>query len=766
MTQTTQSHGATRRPLLAIVLGLVAAVLVLGGGQLILLGGSPYYLVAGLAIGLSGWLALRGDDRAIGLYLLMLAATLLWALWERGLDPWALQVRIFAPAVLGLWVALPWLRRLPGRLLGGGVAILLIAAGGWIWEANRSHSVQAGPIAASGSGEWLHYGNTLAGTRFSPLTQINATNVGQLEEAWTYRTGSKRAGMGFEATPLMVGDTLYLCTPENIVIALDADTGTRRWVVDPKVDAPPTGTCRGVAYHRTAGAAGPCAARIIFATIDARLMAVDAATGATCTGFGKAGTVDLKRGMGEVAKGYYYISSAPTIVRGKIVLGGWVLDGQYVGEPSGVIRAFDATTGAFAWAWDMDRPGIHTEPGPGEQYSRGTPNSWAPMSGDEQLGLVYVPTGNSTPDYWGAHRSAASEKYTASLVAIDIETGEPRWHFQTVHHDVWDYDVSSQPSLFDLPMGGKTVPALVQATKRGQVFLLDRRTGKPIAPVEERPVPQGPAKGDWLAPTQPFSTMPAFDDTLISEAGMWGITPLDQLWCRIKFRQARYEGPMTPPGVKPSITYPSYLGGINWAGVTVDPERLLMVVNWSRMANYTRLVPRTEAPGLKPSTDGGIHVGEPVPQIGTPFALFTGAFLSPLGAPCTEPPFGKIGVVDLKTRKMVWEKPLGSSRDSGLFDMPSHLPLPMGVPNTGGSVTTRSGLIFIAATQEKAIRAFDIRTGQKVWQARLPAGGHATPATYVSSKSGRQFVVIAAGGSGPLHSGFSDHLVAYALPKK
>ena len=768
MTIEQKSPSRSRRTLLALVLGVIGAALLVGGVQLLLLGGSPYYLVAGLLTGASAWFAWRGDRRAITIYLVMLGITLLWALWECGFDAWGLQSRLIAPAVRDIWVAFPPRRKPPPLVPAIGAAVIDTPAASMLYKANRNESVAPeAPIAANGSGEWLHYGNSLAGTRFAPLTQINAANVSGLEEAWTYRTGSTRMGMGFEATPLMVGDTLYLCTPENIVIALDPETGKRRWVVDPKVDAPPTGACRGVSYYRLPDATGPCAERVIFATIDARLMAVDARTGAACPAFGKGGTVDLKKGLGDVAKGYYYVSSAPTIVRGKVVLGGWVLDGQYVGEPSGVVRAFDAATGAFVWAWDMGRPGIHTEPGPGEQYTRGTPNSWGPMSGDEALGLVYAPTGNATPDYWGAHRSPESEKYTAALVALDIQTGEPRWHFQTVHHDVWDYDVSSQPTLVDVPIDGKTVPALVQATKRGEVFMLDRRTGKPLATVEERPVPQGPAKGDWLSKTQPFSVgMPSFDATVWTEKLMWGVTPVDQLWCRIKFRQARYEGPMTPPGTKPSITYPSYLGGVNWAGVSVDPERKLMVVNWSRMANYTRLVPRADAPNVKPSIDGGIHVGEPVPQIGTPFALFTGAFLSPLGVPCTEPPFGKIGVVDLQTRKMVWEKPLGTSKDSGLFDMPSHLPLPMGVPNTGGSVVTRSGLIFIAATQEKAIRAFDLKTGKQLWKSRLPAGGHATPMTYISPTSGRQFIVIAAGGSGPLHSGFSDHVIAYALPKK
>ena len=496
-------------------------------------------------------------------------------------------------------------------------------------------------------------------------------------------------------------------------------------------------------------------------------MAVDSRSGVLCPDFGDNGSVDLKAGMGQVNKGYYYVSSAPAIARGNVVLGGWVLDGQFVGEPPGVIRAFNATTGKFAWALDIDHPDSHGEPPAGQTYALGTANSWGPISADDTLGLVYLPTGNSTPDYWGGHRSAGSEKYSSSVLAVDATTGAIRWSFQTAHHDLWDYDVAAQPTLIDIQVDGHSVPALVQATKRGQVFLLDRRNGAPLATIEERPAPQGAAPGDFVSPTQPYSTgMPAFDNTLITEQQMWGTSPVDQLWCRIKFREARYDGPMTPPGIHPTITYPSYLGGIDWGGVSVDPERQLLVVNWNRMANYTRLVPRSEATNVKASESGGIHVGDPVPQIGTPFALFTGAFMSPIGIPCTEPPFGKIGVVDLRTRRMLWERPLGTSRDSGPLDIKSHFPLEMGVPKMGGSATTRAGLIFISATQERAIRAFETKTGKLLWWAPLPAGGHASPMTYVSSQSGRQFVVIAAGGNAPLHSGVGDYVIAFALPVK
>ena len=761
---------AKRRVALAAVLAAIALLLIAGGAQLALLGDSIYYLAAGFAVAATAWMAFKGDRRDAAIYALFLAGTLAWSIWESGSDVWRLQSRLVAPMVLGLWVCWPWLRKFRAIVVGAA-AVGLVAFGVWLWQVNRIDTAPGVALqGGDGSGEWAHYGNTLGGTRFSPLSQINQLNVARLAPAWTYRTGVMAgSGLGFQATPLMVNDTVYLCTPTNIVIALDPETGARRWQFDPQIDAPPAGTCRGVSYFAPPGASGPCAKRIITATTDARLIAIDADDGKPCTAFGTNGSVDLKRGFGEVTKGYYYITSAPTIVRGKVVLGGWVTDGQYVGEPSGVIRAFDATTGKFAWAWDMDRPDEHGEPGPGKTYSRGTANSWGPMSGDEQLGLIYLPTGNSTPDYWGAHRSKGSEKYSSSVVALDIESGAARWSFQIVHHDVWDYDVSPQPTLIDIPVGGEMVPALLQTSKSGQFFMLDRRTGKPVRPVEERAVPQGPAKGDFLSPTQPYSpTLPAFDNTVLTPQSMWGLTPLDQLWCRIKFSQARYEGMFTPPGYpRPSITYPSYLGGVNWGGISVDPDRKLAIVNWSRMANYTAMVTRAEAnaKGYKRSLNGGAHVGEPVAQEGTPFALLTGPFLSPLNVPCTAPPFGMIGVVDLTTGKMNWERPLGTASDSGPFNTRTHLPLPMGVPNTGGSVTTRSGLIFIAATQERALRAFDLKTGKLVWRVPLPAGGHATPMTYISKKSGRQFVVIAAGGNAPLSSGAGDYVMAYALPK-
>ncbi len=623
--------------------------------------------------------------------------------------------------------------------------------------------------AWAADGEWLHYGNDLGGSRYSPLDQITPANVSGLKQAWVYRTNpGETLKTHLQVTPLMVGDALYVCTATNQVIALDAETGAQRWRWEPPAPNDRRRTCRGVTYYKVPNGVGACAERIFSTTARAQLVALDARTGKPCEGFGTAGLVDLKTGMGEVKPNYYYVTSAPVIIRGRVVMGGWVADNQHVNEPPGVIRAYDAMTGAFSWAFDPGRPEYHGEPLPGETYTLGTPNSWAPMSADETLGLVYAPMGNATPDYFGAHRTPESEKFTSAVLALDAETGALRWLYRTVHHDVWDYDLASQPTLVDLQIGGQPVPALIQPTKRGQIFVLDRRTGRTLKPVEERKVPQRPVEGDWLSPTQPFSTgMPDFAGPDLTERSMWGLTPFDQLWCRIKFRKARYDGPMTPPGTKPTITNPGYLGGIDWGGVSVDPVRQIMIVNWSRMPNYTRLIPREKADrmGLKPGPEGYMP-GKPQAQAGTPYAARTGAFLSPLGVPCVNPPYASLTAVDLNTGKVIWSEPFGDARDNGPWGMRSMLPLTMGVPAIGGSVSTRSGLVFIGASMERTLRAVDQKTGDILWKTRLPVGGHATPMTYISPASGRQFVVIAAGGHLALQSPFGDYIIAYALPKK
>ncbi|TVV77118.1 membrane-bound PQQ-dependent dehydrogenase, glucose/quinate/shikimate family [Sphingomonas solaris] len=770
--------------LFLLILAASGAALIWLGARLALLGGSPWYLLTGLVMMATAALGARRRLLSVSLFWAFLATNLAWALWEVGLDGWALAPRLAMPLCLGLWMLTPWYRRWlridrqlsAGRLLWRGLALLLAGGVGLsFWSARLPAPTDSrpgpGPSRAA-DGDWIAYGNDRGGSRFSPLAQITPGNVGALVPAWTYHTGPLPAGAraAFQANPLKVGDRLFVCTGYNDVIALDPETGRELWRYRPHTDNRGIYglVCRGVAYYRVPGAAGACAERIYTATVDARLIALDAASGRPCRNFGRDGTVDLLTGMGPVEKSYYLVTSPPAIVRGRLVLGGWVTDGQRTGEPSGVIRAFNAVTGAFSWAFDIGRPTDHALPPPGAGFTRGTPNSWAPMSSDEALGLVYVPTGNATPDYFGAHRTANDERFASSVVALDAGTGAVRWTFQTTHHDLWDYDVASQPSLVDLPNSDR---ALIQPTKRGEIFVLDRVTGRPLFPVVERPVPQGGVPEERLSPTQPYSTaLPAFAGPRPSERGMWGLTPIDQAFCRIRFREARFDGDMTPLGVdRPTLTWPGYLGGIDWGGIAIDKKRGLMIVNNNQVANYNRLIPRAEAErmGVRPSTLSHMSdVGGPAAQIGVPYAARIAPFLSPLAIPCQQPPYGRINAVDLRTGKLVWSRRLGTSRDSGPLTLPTFLPIPMGVPNIGGAVSTAGGVTFIGATQEHAFRAYDTASGRALWRARLPAGGNASPSSYWSAASGRQFVVIAAGGHGAMLSGSSDALIAYALPKR
>lgn len=787
-------------PALLFLLGLVLAI---GGGQLAGLGGSWYYLVTGVALLASSVLVWRGNALGGWLYALMLAWTLVWSLAEVGLDFWTLLPRLALLFVLGLWLLTPLYRRTVvrgpisaqgGKAAAGALAVAMAAVvvvGLAQGDKHETKAAQALPeiqqtvVGDAPPDEWHYYGNNQGGQRFSPLEQLTPDNVQGLEVAWTYRTGDYPPSEGpnrrFEATPLKIGDSLYFCTPRNDIVALNAETGEERWRFNAQVNlrgVTGSAACRGVAYTKLPEPqpGGVCQERIYGPTVDARLLAVDAKTGQPCADFGVNGQVDLKRGMGEIIPGYYYVSSMPQVVRGKVVMGGWVSDGQMTGEPSGVIRAFDATTGAFAWAFDMGKPDFHGEPAAGEHYTRGTPNSWGPISADDQLGMVYIPTGNATPDYYAGHRTELDNKFSGSVLGINADNGKLVWNFQTTHYDVWDYDVASQPSLLDLKIQGETVPVLVQPTKRGQNFVLDRRTGKPVFDVQELPAPQGgvedPAR---LSKTQPHSTgMPTFagldaEETYgVGEKDMWGMTMLDQLWCRIQFKKARWEGPMTPAGTDTVFFFPGSLGGSNWGSVSFDPERQIMVGNWNRVPMLLKLIDREEANrrGLK-AADGspGTSVGGAVPQEGVPYAADLKPFLSPMGAPCIAPPFALVTAVDLNTQKVIWERRSGTAEDSGVAGIRTRLPIPMGVPGLGGSITTKGGLVFVAASGEQSLRAMDLKTGDVLWKGRLPAGGNATPMTYVSRDSGRQFVVIAAGGHNLMQTQPGDYLVGYALPK-
>ncbi|MDM9644854.1 membrane-bound PQQ-dependent dehydrogenase, glucose/quinate/shikimate family [Rhizobium sp. S163] len=789
-----------------ILLGLCIGGL---GGWLVFLGGSTYYLIVGIALIGCGVLLMRRSIAGPWLYSLVLVGTLAWSFFEVGLDGWALIPRLVGPAILGLWVWSPWIAgRLRGSRKDAGfgfiasnlalslVILLFVFASGYLITSSRTMTfaeptgwdARATATTEDVSPEaWQFYGRTPSGDRYSPLDQINPSNAKNLKQVWSFSTGdlprdgenSKGREFSFEATPIKVGDSLYFCTPHREVVALDATTGKLRWRYDPAGDMSHNvyQACRGVSYFEGSGvqdAQSECHTRIVSTASDLpRLFELDAETGKPCEGFGQHGMVDLREHMGPVPPGFHFISSPPLVMNGKIVLGGWVYDNQSVGEPSGVIRAFDANTGALAWSWDLGKTPANKKLAPDEVYTRGTPNGWGVYTADAKLNLVFVPLGNATPDYFGGERRPFDDGYSSALVALDLTTGEERWHYQTVHHDLWDFDLPAGPSLVDLPDDkGGTIPALVQTSKQGQLFLLDRRNGRPIADVEERPVPKGDMPGERYSPTQPFSTgMPQMLAPKLQEKDTWGATPVDQLLCRIAFHRMRDDGLFTPPGEIPTIGWPAFDGTSDWYGATIDPVRKLLYINTTFMPFQLQMLP------YKAALDKGLFQpwggwSEPYPQPdfsnnpehGTPYSIVVKPWLNAVGIPCVRPPWGQMQAVDLLTKKVVWQRPIGTTRDMGPSGLRAPFGLPTGIFSMGGSVATKSGLVFMAATTDQYLRAFDGKTGRTLWEFHLPAGGNATPLTYVGS-DGRQYVAIAAGGHGGIQSRNGDQVIAFAIPK-
>lgn len=783
------------------LVALVGLAYIVLGGWLAFVGGTLVFLLLGVGFFISGVLLFRQRFSGVWLYLLMFLACAGWAIWEVGLDGWQLMPRLLVVAVLGVWISMPWVMRQlaltpPARHRGMAAGGIYLAAIGAIfyfgWHISDTRFIHPQPFPArdaaqvsQGDNDWKYYGRTADGQRFSPLTQITPENVSQLQLAWRFdsgdvkREGEDKAGREFnlEVTPVKVGDVLYICTPHRQVIALNATSGKPLWRFDPQSDTSANEylACRGVAWSEDPGDTD-CPQKVITTTADARLVALNAETGKPCRRFGSQGFVSLTDHLGEVPPGFHFITSQPLVMDGRIVLGGWIYDNQSTGEPSGVVRAYDTQSGKLVWAWDMGRHPDNAPLKPGEEYTRGTPNGWGTYTADPQLGLVYIPVGNATPDYYGARRRDFDEIYSSSLVALDIRTGKERWHYQTVHHDVWDYDVPIGPTLFDLPDGnGGITPALVQTTKMGQLFLLDRRTGKPLAAVNEKPVPVTPSlPGERLSPVQPDSVgMPDLAPADLRETDMWGATAFDQLLCRIQFHQYRYQGRFTPPAEGTSIAFPAFDGVIDWYGASVDPLHHVLIANTSYIP-FTMEIMRSEQAiqkGLmKPWSGWGSGQSYPKPkefavgpQYGTPWAAIVKPWLSALDAPCNAPPWGKIYAIDLVSKKIIWERPAGTTRDMNIFGTHSNVPLPTGIFMMGGNVITRSGLIFTGATADDYLRAFDEASGKEIWRTRLPAGGQATPMTYQAG-NGKQYVVIAAGGHGGLGTRAGDALMAYALP--
>ncbi|NKB34310.1 MAG: PQQ-binding-like beta-propeller repeat protein [Pseudomonadales bacterium] len=763
-----------------LLLFFIAAPLTLGGLQLLFLGGSFYYLLAGVALAYCAWRLWEGDPQGSLVYGILLFFTIAWSFMEAGTNLWALAPRILPWAALGLWFLTPWLRNSlyqgnPPPLFSSSIAkavvplSIVIIVFVFIEDTGfevREMAPRSGINTVNSETDWPSYGNSLKGTRYSPLDQIDTNNVENLELAWTYRTG---AGGAFKATPLMVGELLYMCTGGNRIVALNAESGELAWQFDPLIDPEHlaqaryfTTGCRGVSYYAAPPEYnGDCQARILTNTTDARLIAVDALTGERCTFFGDQGEINLTIGMGNDPRIANFQTSPPGIVSGNVVVGGWVIDNRSVGPPSGVVRAFNAISGEFAWAWDMGRPGITTEPLRGEVYTRGTPNVWSLFSVDEELGLIYAPTGNETPDYFGGTRMEVSDEYASSVVAIEGATGNVRWSYQTVHHDIWDYDVPSQPTLIDLPgENGEKIKAVIQPTKRGEVFILNRETGEPIFDIEELPVPQtGGVPEDYVAATQPFTMDLPIWRMQLDETKMWGITPLDQMWCRIEYRKMRYEGHFTVPGVGTILQNPGATGGFNWGSISVDEANNLMIVNPLYMANQLTLTPRDQLPE-------GV-VGS---QLGTPYSHNTQRFMSPLHVPCMQPPYGTLGVVDLETKELLWQKPIGTAKETGPLNFPTRLPLTVGTPQTGGTVTTAGSLIFSAGTFDNTVRATNLMNGEELWNHSIPYTAQGTPMTYLSPEGKQTLIVVvpvfnSTRGSGyePLRADEEDPLGGYVF---
>jgi membrane-bound PQQ-dependent dehydrogenase (glucose/quinate/shikimate family) len=776
------------RWLTVLLLALAGLGMAVPGGWLITLGGSPYYLVAGLLILVAAALVLRRRRAGLHLYGLVYLASAIWSLWEVGLDAWALMPRLVFLTVAGLWLLLPAVRRdteplAPGprqafRAVFAILVLALVVGAGFSAVTDKPRTFAnvwtggpAAPASEPAAGEWLQYGGTARGARYSPLAQITPANVDTLEQAWVFRPGMKKPGGkregGLQVTPLMVDGTLYGCTAFSSVFALDPVTGRQLWRHDPQFDEKNVGhsVCRGVAFFRAPPGAPDCPTRILAATVSNRLIALDAKTGQACRSFGTDGQADLLEGRRpDLPIRWSHPTSPPTLVNGTAVVGAYVVDNQSTDVPPGVIRGYDAVTGQLKWAFDPAQPDDTAPKPPGHIYTVSTPNSWTVASGDEALGLVYVAMGNGSPDFVGGHRSATTEKFSSAVIALDAATGAVRWSFQAVHHDLWDYDLAAQPVLTDFPTAQGPAPALILATKTGQVFVLDRRTGAPLTAVEERPVPKSDIPGEKASPTQPYSVgMPDFAGPDLTEADMWGLTPFDQLYCRIRFKEARYEGRYTPPHLGPSIRYPGELGGIDWGSVSVDEGRGLLIVNSNHMANRDELITRAQAQalGLVPRVNADTKSAPGGAMAGTPYAIQWGPFMSGLKVPCQRPPYGFLTAIDLKTRQVVWRRTLGNARNSGPFGIGMRLPFELGAPNIGGTVTTGGGLVFVAATQDEMFRAIDVTTGKTLWETLLPAGGHATPMTY-RGRDGNQYVLIAAGGRS-LRDKPGDHIVAYRL---
>ena len=807
---TSRSETTEFKPAAQIVLVIFAvALLSFGaaaswlGAQIALLGGDFYFLVAGLMFGAAALTCLL---KRIGLTASILTSvvllTLIWGLFEINalgwMDAWQFDLagRIFVPSLLSLLFLLIVTFGTTNGSAGAHTSVIagasvlatlgmLAITFAWIrWESVEAPSlvsVESQHFAGhNDETEWIAYGGSMLGAAYSPAATITGGNVDSLGEVWRFRTGDMppngRVFFSAQNTPIYANDLLYTCSPSNRVFALDPGSGQMIWQFDPGVSPDDLESlfsvaCRAVGFHQSDGLSDNCSARIFLATADSRLIALDASSGRLCDDFGSQGVVDLADGMGLQETGLASSTSGPAVIGDLVVIGQQVSDNQRRDAPSGVVRAFDANSGELEWAWDAHRQGVSTTPlADGEIYPRGTPNVWNVISGDSEAGLVYIATGNSANDHWGGTRSDLEDRFTSAVVAIDMDSGETVWDFATIIHDLWDYDLGAQPALMDLDIDGTQRRVVVQGTKQGSIFILDALTGEPMRPVERRASPQGALPGDWVAESQPQAvSFPNFagrigpDPEVLNYRNTWGLAMIDAALCRRDFLRMDYQGIYTPPSENPygTLLFPGTVGGINWGGVALDLSRQILITNHSRLPNRLIMHPRESVDEMPVGLGGARPDQDIAPHWLSPWGVTRPMWLSILGAPCIAPPWGYLAATDLNSGQLLWSKPLGTGFDTGPSGFPTFLRVPLGTVNIGGPLTTGSGLTFIAAAQDNYIRAFETETGRLLWAGRLPAGGQASPMTFVHE--GRQYVVIVAAGHERLETTVGDYVVAFAL---
>lgn len=637
----------------------------------------------------------------------------------------------------------------------------------------------AAPAPEASEADWPVYGRDLQGTRYLPGSGIARQNVHRLEPAWTYRTGETdprfrtRTPTAFETTPIVVDGTMFLSTPLGRTVALDPATGEERWSFDPEIrrDVPYGDfASRGVAtwLDETVEGGAPCHRRIFLATAQAQLVALDAADGTPCSDFGEGGMVDLRDGLRipPFEPAAYSMTSPPLAANGLVVVGSSIADNSRPDPASGEVRAFDARTGALRWSWDpipQDPTDIAYGDWGGEMAHRtGGANAWSALSADPERDLVFVPTSSPAPDYYGGLR-LGDNRYANSVVALRLSTGERVWSFQTVHHDLWDYDNAAPPALVTIARDGAEIPAVLQATKTGMLFVLHRETGEPLFPVEERPVPASDLIGEEASRTQPFTAaLPPLSPHRFAAEEAWGMSEADRAACREVVEGLRNEGIFTPPSARGTLVIPSNIGGAHWGGVAVDVERQIAVVPVNRVAALVQLIPREEFdPARLHEEDARLgHDFEYNLMRGTPYVMRRRILLGPSGLPCTPPPFGTLMAIDLRDGSRLWEVPLGSFTRPFPPEVAERISEEWGSPNLGGPVVSGDGVVFIAAALDRWIRAYDVETGRELWRGPLPESGRATPMSYRLA-SGVTFVVIAVGGGDVFGDG--DYLVAFRL---